>query len=204
MHGRERDCHIISDLLKSAETSLKAADGLIRDVLDRPPSDQSPAGARRTLADADAAVAEALTAIADARRIAALPHAQPTGLKPGDLEPTRLEHARAAPGGAERPVPPRSTEPSSTEPSSAERSVATPHRHWSYADRPVTGWDSLTDTEYAVSLLVTQGLTNQQVADQMYISVHTVAFHLRQIFRKLDIDSRVDLTRLAMERTRDR
>ncbi|MEV0968882.1 helix-turn-helix transcriptional regulator [Microtetraspora glauca] len=72
-------------------------------------------------------------------------------------------------------------------------------RHWSYADRPVTGWDSLTDTERAVSLLVAQGWTNRQVAEQMFISVHTVAFHLRQIFRKLDIRSRVELTRLAVE-----
>ncbi|MGI5492674.1 AAA family ATPase [Microtetraspora malaysiensis] len=75
------------------------------------------------------------------------------------------------------------------------------HRHWSYADRPVTGWDSLTDTEHAVSMLVAQGWTNRQVAEQMFISVHTVAFHLRQIFRKLDIRSRVELTRLAVEHT---
>ncbi|WP_067183890.1 AAA family ATPase [Microtetraspora niveoalba] len=74
-------------------------------------------------------------------------------------------------------------------------------RHWSYADRPVTGWDSLTDTEHTVSLLVAQGWTNRQVAEQMFISVHTVAFHLRQIFRKLDIRSRVELTRLAVEHT---
>ena len=34
--------------------------------------------------------------------------------------------------------------------------------------------------------LVATGLTNrQQVADQMFISTHTVAFHLRQVFRKL-------------------
>ena len=48
--------------------------------------------------------------------------------------------------------------------------------------------------------LVSQGLTNQQAADQMFISVHTVAFHLRQVFRKLDISSRVELARIAAER----
>ncbi|HYX59766.1 MAG TPA: LuxR C-terminal-related transcriptional regulator, partial [Streptosporangiaceae bacterium] len=32
-----------------------------------------------------------------------------------------------------------------------------------------------------------------------YISVHTIAFHLRQIFRKLNISSRVDLTRVVLE-----
>jgi DNA-binding CsgD family transcriptional regulator len=63
----------------------------------------------------------------------------------------------------------------------------------------VTGWESLTETERATSELVAQGLNNQQVADQMYISVHTIAFHLRQIFRKLNISSRVELTRIVLE-----
>jgi DNA-binding CsgD family transcriptional regulator len=34
----------------------------------------------------------------------------------------------------------------------------------------------------------------------MFLSPHTIDFHLRQIFRKLQIDSRVDLTRLTIER----
>jgi DNA-binding CsgD family transcriptional regulator len=32
----------------------------------------------------------------------------------------------------------------------------------------------------------------------MFISVHTVAFHLRQIFRKLGISSRVELARITV------
>ncbi len=73
-------------------------------------------------------------------------------------------------------------------------------RHWSLsADRPASGWQSLTDTERVASELVAQGLNNQQVADQMYISVHTVAFHMRQIFRKLNIGSRVELARIVMQ-----
>ncbi|MFC7381690.1 helix-turn-helix transcriptional regulator [Sphaerisporangium rhizosphaerae] len=80
------------------------------------------------------------------------------------------------------------------------RRLGVRHRHWATAERPVTGWASLTDTERTVSLLVTQGWTNRRVAEQMFISVHTVAFHLRQIFRKLGIGSRVELTRLVLER----
>jgi DNA-binding CsgD family transcriptional regulator len=68
------------------------------------------------------------------------------------------------------------------------------------AERPVTGWQSLTGTERAVAELAAQGLNNQQVADQMYVSVHTVAFHLRQTFRKLGIGSRVQLARIAAQR----
>ena len=48
---------------------------------------------------------------------------------------------------------------------------------------------SLTDTQRAVSDLVAKGLTNQQIAGEMFLSTHTVAFHLRQVFRKLDISS---------------
>jgi DNA-binding CsgD family transcriptional regulator len=70
-------------------------------------------------------------------------------------------------------------------------------RHWAVATRPATGWLSLTSTESTVSDLVSQGFTNQQAADQMFISVHTVAFHLRQVFRKLGISSRVELARIA-------
>jgi DNA-binding CsgD family transcriptional regulator len=77
------------------------------------------------------------------------------------------------------------------------RKLGVRKRHWAVGARPTTGWPSLTGTEHRVSDLVSQGLTNQQVADQMFISVHTVAFHLRQVFRKLGISSRVELARIA-------
>jgi DNA-binding CsgD family transcriptional regulator len=78
------------------------------------------------------------------------------------------------------------------------RRLGVRRRHWAVADRPPTGWLSLTGTEMAVSELVSEGFTNQQVADQMFISVHTVAFHLRQVFRKLAISSRVELARITV------
>lgn len=55
----------------------------------------------------------------------------------------------------------------------------------------------LTGQETAVAALVGQALTNQQIANRLGISPHTVNFHLRQIFRKLEIGSRVHLARLA-------
>jgi ATP/maltotriose-dependent transcriptional regulator MalT len=73
-------------------------------------------------------------------------------------------------------------------------------RHWAQSARPETGWDSLTDTEHSVAALVAQGLTNKQVGAQMFISPHTVKFHLRQVFRKLDIGSRVELAGQVTER----
>ena len=79
------------------------------------------------------------------------------------------------------------------------RKLGVRHRHWeTSADRPEVGWDSLTGTERAVASLVAQGLTNRQVGGRMYISEHTVAFHLRQAFRKLSIGSRVELARIVV------
>jgi DNA-binding CsgD family transcriptional regulator len=80
------------------------------------------------------------------------------------------------------------------------RAMGVRHCHWRRRERPVSGWDSLTETERTVSDLVARGLTNREAAEQMFLSPHTIDFHLRQIFRKLQIDSRVDLTRLTIER----
>lgn len=80
------------------------------------------------------------------------------------------------------------------------RKLGIRRRHWATSPaRPVTGWNSLTETEQAVAGLVAQGLNNNQVAARMYISTHTVAHHLRQAFRKLHITSRVELARIVIE-----
>jgi DNA-binding CsgD family transcriptional regulator len=80
------------------------------------------------------------------------------------------------------------------------RQLGIRRRHWvTPPARPVTGWDSLTDTEQAVARLVAEGLNNHQVAARMYLSPHTVAHHLRQAFRKLSIASRVELTLVVIE-----
>jgi DNA-binding CsgD family transcriptional regulator len=60
-----------------------------------------------------------------------------------------------------------------------------------------SGWQSLNEIERSISHLVNQGLTNRQIAQRVYLSAHTVNYHLRQIFRKLDINSRVELARLT-------
>jgi DNA-binding CsgD family transcriptional regulator len=44
-----------------------------------------------------------------------------------------------------------------------------------------------------VAELVAGGLTNRQAARHLFISPHTVGFHLRQIYRKLGIRSRTAL-----------
>jgi len=83
------------------------------------------------------------------------------------------------------------------------RGMGERRRHWNHRDRPESGWNSLTGTEQRISGLVARGLTNQRIADQLFISVHTVAFHLRQVFRKLDVRSRVELARQVLEHSDD-
>jgi DNA-binding CsgD family transcriptional regulator len=43
--------------------------------------------------------------------------------------------------------------------------------------------------------LVVEGLTNRAIAERLFISPHTVATHLKHIFLKLDIHSRMELVR---------
>jgi DNA-binding CsgD family transcriptional regulator len=72
------------------------------------------------------------------------------------------------------------------------------------ARRPALGLAGLTETERAIADLVAQGLTNRQVAQRVFVSRHTVDFHLRSIFRKVDVTSRIDLARQIVSQTTTR
>jgi DNA-binding CsgD family transcriptional regulator len=61
-------------------------------------------------------------------------------------------------------------------------------------------WPELTSSEVAIVRLVIQGTTDREVAGQLSISVHTVNSHLRNVFAKVGIRSRVELARLSGER----
>jgi DNA-binding CsgD family transcriptional regulator len=65
--------------------------------------------------------------------------------------------------------------------------------------RPSIGWESLSSTELGVAKLVADGLTNRQIAGILYMSRYTVDTHLRHIFAKLGLSSRVGLTRVVAE-----
>jgi DNA-binding CsgD family transcriptional regulator len=68
--------------------------------------------------------------------------------------------------------------------------------------RPSTGWESLTDSERRVAELVAEGATNREVAAALVISTHTVDSHLRHVFAKLAISSRVQLATIATKQGR--
>ena len=60
--------------------------------------------------------------------------------------------------------------------------------------------DSLTERELQVAQLVVDRKTNPEIAAELFLSQKTVETHLRNIFRKIDVASRVELAR-AIERT---
>jgi len=56
----------------------------------------------------------------------------------------------------------------------------------------------LTDRERDVAVLVAKGMTNREVAAELYVSQKAVAYHLGHIFGKLGITSRRDLRQLVL------
>jgi DNA-binding CsgD family transcriptional regulator/DNA polymerase III delta prime subunit len=53
--------------------------------------------------------------------------------------------------------------------------------------------DALTASERRVALMAAAGASNKQIAQELFVTVKTVEFHLGQVYRKLGVCSRVEL-----------
>jgi DNA-binding CsgD family transcriptional regulator/tetratricopeptide (TPR) repeat protein len=86
---------------------------------------------------------------------------------------------------------------------SAERELGKlghrPHRRTRAGKNDGTGIGSLTERELQVARLVVDRKTNPQIAAELFLSQKTVETHLRNIFHKINVASRVELAR-AVER----
>jgi DNA-binding NarL/FixJ family response regulator/tetratricopeptide (TPR) repeat protein len=84
---------------------------------------------------------------------------------------------------------------------SAERELGKlghrPHRRTRAGRLEATGIDTLTERELQVARLVVDRKTNPEIAAELYLSQKTVETHLRNIFRKVDVSSRVELARVV-------
>lgn len=58
------------------------------------------------------------------------------------------------------------------------------------AERPATLADGLSGRELAVLELIAQGLSNQEISERLFISLHTVKSHARHINDKLGVERR--------------
>ncbi len=66
--------------------------------------------------------------------------------------------------------------------------------------KAVDPFDTLTEREREVLIMLARGSTYQQIADALFITVKTVDFHRANIMRKLGISSRSELVRYAIQR----
>jgi DNA-binding CsgD family transcriptional regulator len=80
---------------------------------------------------------------------------------------------------------------------STEEAIAYAQRGRGQRKRPTSGWASLTPTELDVVRLVSEGLTNNDIATRLFVSPRTVQTHLTHVYTKLGLTSRVQLVQEA-------
>jgi predicted ATPase/DNA-binding CsgD family transcriptional regulator len=70
-------------------------------------------------------------------------------------------------------------------------------------DRPVSGWASLTPIESDVAQLAARGISNPEIAAQLFIARGTVKMHLSSVYRKLGVCNRTELAGAIATRASD-
>jgi DNA-binding NarL/FixJ family response regulator len=71
------------------------------------------------------------------------------------------------------------------------------HRRTRAGQRDATGVESLTERELQVAQLIVDRRTNPQIAAELFLSPKTVESHVRNLFHKLGVSSRVEVARVV-------
>jgi DNA-binding NarL/FixJ family response regulator len=70
-------------------------------------------------------------------------------------------------------------------------------KHGTEAEPESTGTVMLTEQEKRIIRLIADGLSNREMADRLCITPETVKFHIKNVYRKLNVSNRVQVLRRA-------
>jgi DNA-binding CsgD family transcriptional regulator len=65
--------------------------------------------------------------------------------------------------------------------------------------RSLSGVESLTPSERRTATMAAEGLSNREIAQELFVTLRTVEMHLSNVFRKLDVSSRTQLPALVLD-----
>lgn len=67
------------------------------------------------------------------------------------------------------------------------------------AEANLCRWESLTPREQQVAALICLNMTNQEIAERLYVSPETVKTHIRNVLYKFNLHSKVDLRQMLSD-----
>jgi DNA-binding NarL/FixJ family response regulator len=77
------------------------------------------------------------------------------------------------------------------------------HRRTRRGKADGTGIEALTERELEVARLIVDRRTNAQIAAELFLSPKTVETHIRHLFQKLEVSSRVEVARVVERAERE-
>ncbi len=125
-----------------------------------------------------------ITSFAEDERVVSAIHAGAMGYLIKDTSPQELEQAIRAIHAGESYLPPNI----------AHKVI----RQLNKPSKSSAPWEKLTPRELDILKLVAEGLSSDEIARELYISVQTVSSHLWRMMKKLGVENRTQLALFAI------